>query len=166
MFETTIPTWDIAVRLGAACLIGLVLGLDRELQGKAAGLRTHMLVCLGAATTTLIAFELFFTLDSLQEGTNADPIRTIEGVAAAIGFLGAGVIIQGGDKVRGLTTAANIWIAGALGIACGAGYYTIAVIGFALTFVILIVLGRIEDRVENWAAKRRRAREEEKSKSG
>lgn len=158
MFDTALPAWDIALRLGVACLIGLVLGLDRELQGKAAGLRTHMLVCLGAAITTVIAFELFFTLDDLQEGTRADPIRTIEGVAAAIGFLGAGVIIQSRGAVHGLTTAANIWVAGALGMACGAGYYTIALIGFVLAVVILIILRQIEGGVERWIARHRKTK--------
>lgn len=141
---TTISLQEIVIRLGLAVAFGMVLGLDRELRNKPAGLRTHMLVALGAAATTLVTFELFFNLLRLGEGERADPIRVIEGVISAIGFLGAGAIIQSRGNVHGMTTAANIWLVGAIGIACGGGYYTVAAITFVFTVVILTVLRLVE----------------------
>ncbi|HYC05189.1 MAG TPA: MgtC/SapB family protein [Azospirillaceae bacterium] len=137
---------DTFLRLGAATLLGLVLGLDREFRGKPAGLRTHALVAMSSAATTLVAVE-FYTLSATQDAPDADPIRVIQGIAQAIGFICAGVIIQGrGPNVRNLTTAASLWMAGALGIACGAGFYLIAGMTTALTLFVLIVVGGLEKR--------------------
>ncbi len=143
IFDETL--FDIAVRLGLATLFGLVLGLERELMGKPAGLRTHMLVTLGAATTTLAALGLYDDLVAQHPDTNADPLRAVEGVIAAIGFLGAGVIIRGADNdVRHLTTAANVWLAGAIGLTCGAGLFKLATAAFVLTLVILTLMRFVE----------------------
>ena len=110
---------EMGVRLGVAVAAGLLLGLDRELRGGAAGLRTHALVSLSAAVSTVSALMLFDELDST--GHSADPLRVMQGLAQAIGFIAAGVIFAARGSVHNLTTAANIWLAAVIGIAAGAG---------------------------------------------
>ncbi|WP_142848515.1 MgtC/SapB family protein [Telmatospirillum sp. J64-1] len=141
---TNADLYEIVTRLGLAVLLGMLLGLDRELNRKPAGLRTSMLVSLGAALTTLVAFELYYSVDELKGSSQADPLRAIEGVVGAIGFLGAGVIIQGRGRVQHMTTAANIWICGTIGLACGGGFYVVAIIAFIFAIVILTVLRWVE----------------------
>lgn len=136
--ETSIPVGDMALRLLAAAFCGALLGLDREMRGKAAGLRTHTLLAISSAVTTLVALEFYGGLVSRQEVGNADPTRVIQGVAQAVGFISAGVMFRSGASVRGATTAAVIWVAGALGIACGAGFYVLA--GLALTLCLLVTV--------------------------
>jgi len=126
------PLWDAVARLGAALLFGAAIGWEREKKGRAAGLRTHILVSLGAAGFTIIGAEL--TADNPQF---ADPTRVIQAVAAGVGFLGAGTIMNNGPKVKGLTTAASIWVVAAVGIAAGTGLWAIA---FLLTAFALITL--------------------------
>lgn len=147
LFATHVPPPEIALRLGLAVLFGLFLGLDREIRNKPAGLRTHMLVGLGAAVTTLSAIELYYGIIVPDGSVRGDPLRAIEGVIGAIGFLGAGAIIASQRDVKYLTTAANIWLAGAIGLACGGGLYLIAAIGFALTMIILSVVSWLERRI-------------------
>ncbi|MGP1394758.1 MAG: MgtC/SapB family protein [Inquilinaceae bacterium] len=150
------PIGEIAIRLGLACIFGLFIGLDREIRGKSAGLRTHMLICLGAATTTLIALELIAaTAVPDDDRVRTDPLRVIEAVVAAIGFLGAGAIIQARGAVHGLTSAANIWLAGIIGLACGGGYYVIAGIAFLFNIFILTVMNLLEERFARPSGKRR-----------
>ena len=132
----------IVLRLALAAALGGVLGYERERQGKAAGVRTHMLVALGAA---------LFVLVPQQAGVSeADMTRVIQGVVAGIGFLGAGSIIKGNDEdtVKGLTTAAGIWLTAAIGIACGLGREATAVLSAALALGILSLvphLGKVRD---------------------
>ena len=124
----------IVLRLALAAALGGVLGYERERQGKAAGVRTHMLVALGAA---------LFVLVPQQAGVSeADMTRVIQGVVAGIGFLGAGSIIKGNDEdnVKGLTTAAGIWLTAAIGIACGIGREATAVLSALLAFAILALV--------------------------
>ena len=134
------------IRLFAAGLLAMVIGWEREHHNKPAGLRTHMLVGIGAATYFLIFNE--FALGPLKdnEGLSPDPTRIIAGVITGIGFLGAGAIIQGRGDVKGLTTGAGIWVAGAIGLACGAGYYMLAAIVTAMTFIVLTLLGWLAAR--------------------
>lgn len=139
-----IPPWEAFLRLLAAVLAGAAVGFDRELRNKPAGLRTHILVSLAAALFTLITFELHHAVVSNNARTTADPIRIIEAVTAGVAFLAAGAIIQSRGNVQGLTTGANMWMAGALGVACGAGDYTLAVFGTIFAVIVLVVLGRIE----------------------
>lgn len=136
-FEIHVDPAEIALRLGLAVLFGLLLGIDRQLRGYRAGMRTHMLVALGAAVMTIIAFELYDALQARHQDTAGDPLRVIEGMIAAVGFLGGGAIIRADGGVQGLTTAANIWVCGAVGLACGAGHYVIAAITFGFTVVIV-----------------------------
>jgi putative Mg2+ transporter-C (MgtC) family protein len=121
----------VFVRLVSAAILGGILGFEREQEGKSAGLRTHMLVALGAA---------LFVLVPMQAGvSDADLTRVLQGLVAGIGFLGAGTIIKGPDtdKVKGLTTAANIWLTAAVGMAAGMGREATAVVCTALAFIIL-----------------------------
>lgn len=139
-----IPPWEAFLRLLAAVVVGAVVGFDRELLHKPAGLRTHILISLAAALFTLITFELHHAVVSTNSRTTADPIRIIEAVTAGVAFLAAGAIIQSRGAVHGLTTGANMWLAGALGVACGAGDYTLAVFGTVFALIVLVVLGRLE----------------------
>lgn len=128
----------VAARLGTAALLGGVLGIEREQVGKAAGLRTHMLVALGGA---------LFTVASVEAGmTVADLSRVFQGIAAGIGFIGAGAILKltNEREIRGLTTAATLWLTAAAGTAVGAGHLWIPVVGVLLALVILAALGRVE----------------------
>ncbi len=143
--STAIPVWDIAARLAAAAVCGAALGFDREIRGKAAGLRTHTLVAISAAVTTLVALELYWGMAGRSGGGRGemDPTRVIQGVAQAIGFISAGVMFRAGTTVRGATTAAVIWMAGALGIACGAGFYVLAGMALALCLAVTIIFSYV-----------------------
>jgi putative Mg2+ transporter-C (MgtC) family protein len=129
-----LDSMSIAVRLGAAMLAGAVIGIDRELRNKPAGLRTHSMVSIGAAIVVLA------TLGS-SPGSPDALSRAIQGIITGIGFLGAGVIMQyeRERRVEGLTTAASIWVAAGLGIACGAGL--VELVGIAMLAAILVLVG-------------------------
>lgn len=144
---TSVETWEVGLRLLIAALFGGIVGFDRERRDKPAGLRTHMLISLAAAVFTLIALELHAQLMQTYEHSNADPIRIIEAVTSGVAFLAAGAIIQSRAGVQGITTGANMWLAGALGVACGAGYYVLALIGAVLALIILTLLGLVEARI-------------------
>lgn len=143
-----LPLVDLAWRLGAASLAGMIIGLEREWRQKPAGLRTHMLVSLAAAAFTIISFELYHTSLEISPNSSGDPIRVIEGVVAGVAFLGAGVIIQSRGDVRNLTTGATIWMSGATGLACGGGFYIVAGLLVAASLVILVVLGLLEGKTQ------------------
>jgi putative Mg2+ transporter-C (MgtC) family protein len=136
-----LPTlnWDESLlRLALAALLGGLIGVERELREREAGLRTHLLVSLGSALFTIIgAYGFHAFLDSGASVVRADPTRIAAQIVTGIGFLGAGAIIRHGISVRGLTTAATLWVAAAIGIASGAGYYSGAVVGTVITIVTL-----------------------------
>lgn len=136
---------NISLRLCFALLIGGIIGLERQLRNKPAGLRTHMLVSLGSAVFTIIAIQaagMQISGDSLS--------RVIQGIAAGVGFLGAGEILRESShktqsfEVHGLTSAAAIWVVAALGIACGCGFWQLGLIAAILTVIILNVFKRLE----------------------
>ncbi|TFI59876.1 MgtC/SapB family protein [Sphingomonas parva] len=133
---------DILLRLGCATVVGLLLGLDREIRGVSAGLRTHALVGLSAAAITLSALVLHDTLDADGQ-TRTDPLRVVQGLAQAIGFIAAGLIFVSRDQVRNVTSAANIWLTTAVGIAAGAGQFAIvlATTVFGIVIVTVVRLG-------------------------
>lgn len=147
--QTTLPLLDLATRLGLAALAGMVIGLEREWRRKPAGLRTHMLVALASAAFTIITFELFQASLEMAPESKGDPVRVIEGVIAGVAFLGAGTIIHGRGEVKGLTTGASIWLAGAAGLACGGGYFVIAGLTVALSVIILALLRLLQRREED-----------------
>jgi putative Mg2+ transporter-C (MgtC) family protein len=131
---------EVAIRLGAAVLFGALLGWDRERWNKPAGIRTHMLVALGSATFTILGFEVGEHYS--KEGF--DPTRVLQGVVGGIGFLGAGAILQKRGQVSGITTAASVWVAGALGAAAGVGAYVLALVATLLGVGILAGAGKLE----------------------
>lgn len=131
-------------RIALATGLGMLLGVDRELRRKAAGLRSHMLVSLAASLLTILTFKISEGADQLGEAVQADPVRIIEAVVAGVAFLGAGAIIRERDKVKGVTTGASLWLAGALGVACGSGAYGLAVFSTLVGLMVLYVLGKIE----------------------
>lgn len=133
----------ITFRLFAAALVGAVAGIQREQAGKPAGLRTHMLVSLGAAVFVLVPVEL--------GAPTGDVGRVVQGVATGIGFIGAGAILkrEKSGEVEGLTTAAGIWLTAAAGAAIGFGGVAIALVAIVLAWIILAVLGRIEARLRD-----------------
>lgn len=135
---------EIALRLFLAALCGAGIGFDRELKDRPAGLRTHMLTAMAAALFTILTFEIFHATRAFDNKLSLDPIRVIEAVTAGVAFLAAGTIIQSRGKVEGLTTGAGMWLAGAVGIACGAGFYRIAFIAVALAVMILVGLRHVE----------------------
>lgn len=145
-FSTSLPWGVIVLRLGCACTLGLAIGIDREVRDRPAGLRTHMLTALAAAMFALIAIEMMESLGTEDDNTRFDPIRVVEAVTAGVAFLAAGTIIQARGSVKGLTTGAGMWLAGAVGLACGAGYLTVAAIGTLFAFVILLPVRIIESR--------------------
>lgn len=139
------------MRLAAAAALGGVIGIERELREREAGFRTHLLVSLGAALFTLISAYAWadFTF-SQEDGVTFDPTRIAAQIVTGIGFLGAGAIIRQGLSVRGLTTAATLWVVAAIGMACGAGFYWAAVAGTVIALISLwplrVVSRRLLDR--------------------
>jgi putative Mg2+ transporter-C (MgtC) family protein len=133
----------VLVRLVAAALFGAVIGFQRERAGKPAGLRTHMLVALGAALFVIAAIEWGMAESDLS--------RVIQGIATGIGFIGGGAILKLSEEreITGLTTAAGIWLTAAAGVAAGLGRWGAAALAVALTWVILAVLVRVEARIES-----------------
>jgi putative Mg2+ transporter-C (MgtC) family protein len=133
----------IAIRLGAALVAGAIIGIDREFRNKPAGLRTHALVSLGSAIVVLATIG--------SSSGNADAVsRAVQGIITGIGFLGAGVIMQheAERRIEGLTTAASVWIAAGLGIACGAGLVELVLIALAAVLVVFVGGGAIERWME------------------
>lgn len=132
----------VLIRMTAAALLGAVVGFERERSGKAAGLRTHMLVSLGTA---------LFVIACLESGmSSSDLSRVIQGLTTGIGFLGAGAILKLTEKqdIKGLTTAAGIWMTAALGVAAGLGRWGSAVVGVVMVWIILAVLDRVHERID------------------
>jgi putative Mg2+ transporter-C (MgtC) family protein len=135
---------DVLFRLAAAAGLGAAIGLERELDEKAAGLRTHMLVSLGAALFTMVGAYGFE--DFAKGGVSTDPSRIAAQVVTGIGFLGAGVIFRQGFTVRGLTTAASLWVVAAVGMASGAGFWKGAVAGTVVGIACLRPLEWLKNR--------------------
>ena len=119
-----------------AAVFGAAIGLERELSGKAAGLRTNILICVGAAVFAILSRYMAADQDSLT--------RIASGVVTGIGFLGAGAIIQDRGGVHGMTTAATIWVVASVGMACGARYYALAILTTLITVAVLLVLKAAE----------------------
>jgi len=132
----------VCLRLGLAALLGAMIGFDRERRGKAAGLRTHMMVSLGAA---------LFILVPLRAGMEiADASRVLQGIITGMGFLGAGTILKQDSPraIKGLTTASSIWVAAAVGITAGMGRQTTAVLCTLAALFILVAVARLERRID------------------
>ena len=137
----------ILFRITLAVLLAFIPGIERELTGKFAGLRTHILVCLGACVFTILSiygFKMHIAVDVV--GTN-DPARIAAQVITGIGFIGAGTVMRHGSNVFGITTAATLWVCAAIGMSCGCGEYVTAIIASFATLVVLISIRRLEKNV-------------------
>lgn len=146
-FSTTTPVWEIFFRMVMACIFAFAIGFDREYRGRPAGLRTNMLTALAASAFALIAIEMIHAMGDESEKTQLDPIRVVEAVTAGVAFLAAGTIIQSRGDVKGLTTGAGMWLSGAIGLACGAGFLAVGFIATLLAVFILIPLDMIEEHL-------------------
>ncbi len=125
---------EILIKLVVATVLGLLIGFERSIHNKPAGMRTHSLVCVGSALFTIISISI----------TGGDPARVAAGIVTGIGFIGAGMIFREENKVRGLTTAAEVWVMGAIGIAVGIGYYFAALATTLIVIFILIPMKYVE----------------------
>ena len=132
--------FDLLGRLALAVLLGGIVGVERELSGKPAGLRTNILICLGSA----LLMDLSITVGVMDDGRIGDPARIAAQVVTGVGFLGAGTIMQARGEVVGLTTAATIWVVAAIGLAVGAGHRAEAIAAALLVTLVLTALGWLE----------------------
>ncbi|CAH2030372.1 MgtC/SapB family protein [Trichlorobacter ammonificans] len=137
---------EMLLRLVLAGFLGSLVGLEREIHGRPAGFRTHLLVALGAALFVLVSLEFYqrFGRSGLPGPPGVDPGRVAAQVVTGIGFLGAGAIIKEGATVRGLTTAACLWVAAAIGVACGVGMFSLAAATTVLALISLLALKKVE----------------------
>jgi len=145
--STRLPSSAIAIRLVTAALLGAVLGFEREWNEKSAGLRTHMITALAAATFAVLMIEIVARYEGAGDNVRSDPIRLIDSITAGVAFLAAGVILHARGHVRGLTTGAGMWLAGAIGAAAGLGYLLVAFLASLIGLFIFIVLRSVSDRV-------------------
>ncbi len=136
-------SWDFSLeymfRIMLAALLGALIGYERQFKHKSAGLRTNILVCVGSCLIMILSNMMY---EQVEGKTNADPARLAAQVVSGIGFLGAGAIIKEGVNVIGLTTAACIWVVSGVGLAVGAGYYSIAIFSSVLVYLILEALSQ------------------------
>ncbi len=149
---------DLCLRVVSAICLGFIIGFEREITNKYAGLRTHILVCLGACVFTIISIYGFPELVDWQiEGYNPTGVRDTARVAAqvvtGIGFIGAGTVLRNGPTVFGLTTAATLFMAASIGMACGAGMYGLALVAAILSVAVLTLIRSFEKRVLNRCVK-------------
>lgn len=136
-----ISEWETVMRLLLAVVLGGMIGLERESSKRPAGFRTHILVCVGSALIMIVSINVFFETKGL---VNADPGRIAAQVVSGIGFLGAGTILKEGPTIRGLTTAASLWVVSGIGLAVGAGFYFSSITSALIVFATLIFLGNAE----------------------
>ena len=142
---------DDLISIILATVLGAVIGLERELSGKAAGLRTNLLICLGAAVFTIISREMAM-------GAEDSATRIAAQIVTGVGFLGAGAIIQDRAGVHGLTTAATIWLVASIGMACGARFYYLAIISALIAVIVLVGLGKLSKHLDRFTVKRKRSK--------
>ena len=142
-----VPVLILLLRLVLSLILGFIIGFEREVMRKPAGLRTNMLVALGACGFTILTFQLFHTFNLDGSKVSGDPIRIINGIMEGLGFLGGGTIIRSRGSVEGVTTAATIWVVGAVGLACGVGNYYLAGGITLLAYTVLTALRAVESRI-------------------
>ncbi len=141
----------VLTRLAFATLAGFFIGLDRERHSQPAGLRTHMVICLGACL--MMVLSVYVPIEYIQKGFSSDPTRLAAQVISGIGFLGAGAIFRFGFNVKGLTTAASIWTTSGIGLCFGAGYFFLGILSTIFLIIILYIFDKIEDHIierRNW----------------
>lgn len=145
--ETALPLSVIGMRLLIAMLCGGSIGFERERKNRAAGLRTHILVCLSSAIVAILTIEIAHHTAFQGESARIDPLRLIEAITAGVAFLAAGMIVFSKGEVRGLTTGAGLWFAGSIGLAAGLGFWHVSLMATALALVVLWLLHGLEQRV-------------------
>ncbi|MFA7162893.1 MAG: MgtC/SapB family protein [Eubacteriales bacterium] len=133
--------WEALLKIFLAMLLGGIIGIEREIGNRPAGFRTHTLVCMGSA---LVMLTSDYMLKAYSNISTPDPARLGAQVISGIGFLGAGTILKDGSRVRGLTTAASIWVVACIGIAIGVGFYWGAIIASVFSYITLFLLKKIE----------------------
>lgn len=138
---------EVIIRIFLAIILGGFIGLERQVKQRPAGVKTHVLVCVGAATIMVLS-EYMFRKYYVEFGMTSDPLRLGAQVVSGVGFLGAGTIIHHGQSVRGLTTAASLWVVAAIGLAAGAGFYFLAVAVAIGIYIILLIFNKLLRRFE------------------
>lgn len=146
---TPLSDIELGQRLLLAAFLGALLGIERELRQKSAGLRTNILIAVGSALFTVMSYQL-------AKGSAADPGRIAAQIVTGIGFLGAGAIMRTGSGVQGLTTAATVWVNAAVGVAAGGGEYRLATIATGITLIVLLLLQPAEAIIDRQFGKRQR----------
>lgn len=153
---------DFLIRISAAVILGFVLGLERELTNKCAGLRTHILVCLGACIFTIVSIYGFPTFAGgdnviVENSTGIrDTGRVAAQIVSGIGFIGAGAVLRNGPMIIGLTTAATLWISAAIGMTCGIAMYDVAILATLMSVAVLTIIRVFERRILPVGTKRQR----------
>lgn len=154
----TADSWDIILRMGAATLAGMIIGANRDLRGRPAGMRTMGLVALGSAMIAVLASHIPLIADH-PDALSRVIQGVIQGVMAGIGFIGAGVMVKGrGREVHGLTTAAAVWVTAALGITAGLGTWSVFLPGAAIALFLIAVVYPVEQWLEAIAERKGRAK--------
>ena len=139
----TSPLLHCCCRLAVSCILGMLIGIERSKRFKEAGVRTHIVVCCGAALCMIVSKYGFADLGGILDGSRtSDPARLAAQVVSGIGFLGAGVIFKNGNTVRGLTTAAVLWFSAVVGLTVGAGMYVMGILAALVNLLLLVVLHR------------------------
>lgn len=139
---------DITIRLISSVLLGFALGLERELTNKYAGLRTHILVCVGSCVFTVLSIYAFpMAIEASNPQGYGDPARIAAQIVTGIGFIGGGTVLRTGSTVSGLTTAATLWMAASIGMACGTGRFDVAMIATLVSVIVLVFIRHFETHV-------------------
>ncbi|QYX57224.1 MgtC/SapB family protein [Roseovarius sp. SCSIO 43702] len=141
---SAVPPTVAATRLIAAILLAGIIGFEREKREKPAGLRTHMLVSMAACLFIIVSQQLASLPFGAEDSLRVDPLRLVEAVTAGVAFLAAGIIFTSGGKVRNITTGASLWLAGAIGLSCGAGQMPLAAMATLITVLVLLGLRAFE----------------------
>lgn len=144
---TSMALSAIIIRLLIALVCGAAIGFEREWRSHAAGLRTHILVCLSAAIVAILTIEITHHSAFSRDAIRLDPIRLIEAVTAGVAFLAAGMIVFNKGEVKGLTTGAGLWFAGSIGLACGLGFWQIGLIATLFAVSVLWLIHRLENHL-------------------
>lgn len=139
----------IFARLIGAILLGGIIGFEREAKNRPAGFKTHILVSLAAACFAVVAIESIHIKGFEDEAVRVDPLRVIEAVTAGVAFLAAGTIVLSKGEIQGITTGASLWLAGAIGVSLGFGQWIIAFAAVLGGFVVLFLVGKVEDKVKS-----------------
>lgn len=145
---TSLPFGVIALRLGAAAILGALLGIEREWRDRPAGLRTHILVCVASATFAILAIEITRQPAFAADNLRIDPLRLVEAITGGVAFLAAGFIVFFKGEVHGVTTGAGMWLASAIGLAAGLGLFAVAGLAALLGFCVLALIRRVETRLD------------------